>query len=127
MEYWQNRAIVKVSKIDFISETSKIKDAFYSICKPLLETPGIEFDKNSSILSIGEVKYSLDIGGDGFGINCSNYSGLERTISYILNENKQYYYYDSSIRNIMPQMKPLESLDFNYIEILNIIMNELIK
>lgn len=127
MEYWQKRAKVKVSKIDFISKSSKIKDAFYSICEPLLETPGIEFDENSSILSIGEVKYSLYIGGNGFGINCSKYLGLETTISYILNENKEYYYYNSSVRSFMPEMKPLESLDINYTEILNEIMNELIK
>ena len=68
MEYWQNGAKVKASSIDFISESSKIKDSFYSICKPLLETPGIKFDPNKSILSIGDIKYSLGIDETGFCI-----------------------------------------------------------
>ena len=47
-------------------------------------------------------------------------------ISYNVDTDSMMYYYDFSSNIYEPDIEPLESLDFNYIEILNNIMNELI-
>lgn len=125
MNYWQKRALVKVSKVDFFKEQEKIEDAFYSICEPLLDNEGIEFDKKESILTIGNNKYTLTIGANGFGITLEMGPNRKICKSFLINEEMKYAF-SITPHSKIPDYQPLETMDINYEKILNSIMDDMI-
>lgn len=125
MERWQKRAIVKVANVDFTNDKEKIKSAFSTICKPLLDFEGIKFNEESNILSIGDKTYTLSILSYSISISCLDRTGSTVEVSFFVNTEKECAYRSSTERGMI-HFDSLISVDFDYENILNTIMNKII-
>lgn len=122
MEKWQEIAISRVKRINFLEQKASILQAFKEICKPLEGIDGIEI--GNSCIKINGIVYRLVIESKEIMIIWeirNPLRNLQAKSSFMINENNFFqYFYDISNRTAL---KPLLDKDLNYKEILNNLMN----
>lgn len=135
MERWQKKVYDMVerekvisSEIDFTKDEEEIKNAFFNICKPIEELDEVELDKEKMSFSIMGKEYTLCIEKNSIGIQYTRGQYQKKQV-FMIDEDRQnfeknYSYHDS---NRQGQYMSLEDLYFNYEDILNELMNEIIK
>lgn len=132
MEKWQEKLILKYGEINFLDDREEIKLILDDLCKPLLE--GIKniqikdvTDKEETLtrmIRIDKDCYYVCINDDQIkvlreGKNTNSY------YKFIINKNNQYAYLLNGENEYNQEYyKDLDSIKFDYREIINILMNE---
>lgn len=117
MERWQLKAIAKVKQVNFGDSVEEIQKAFDEICKPLIGIEGIEIGKSK--IKIGAETYTFKIPEKNtieVMYESPKRSGL---CSYIVSKNGAGY----CKKGGMTELQLLEDYEFNFVEILNNLMN----
>lgn len=124
MEKWQKILLVREKPINLTKNSVKILNSFYEICTPLLNDDSFTYNVNTNTLQTKNATYTVEFGANGICIKKVS-QGEEDCMSFIINED-MHYEYTSSSRNRSYENGQLLSMDLDYKQILNNLMNLLV-
>lgn len=124
MENWQKILLVREKPINLTKDSVKILNSFYEICNPLLNEDSFTYNVDTNTLQTKNTTYTVDFGGNGIYIKKVSQS-KEESMSFIINEDMSYEY-KSITRKHSYEKGQLLSMDLDYKQILNNLMNLLV-